>query len=100
MDASDPIPFTIVGPKFPLGRLTITANAKEQLRDEDVKKSLLRHIQGDWGDLEKEDQRANEQAVADGGRLVSAYHSIANVKFYIITEADRSFTTILLAEDY
>jgi hypothetical protein len=83
-----------------LGQLFITANALHCLTDEDVRLAIHRHSNGDWGDLETEDQSANDHALAKGGRLLSAYHSTAGTKFYVITEWDRSLTTILLPEDY
>jgi hypothetical protein len=62
--------------------------------------ALRRHARGDWGEVGVEDQRANDRAVQDGGRLLSAYSTKTNVKFWIITEADRSATTVLLPEEY
>jgi len=61
---------------------------------------LLRHAAGDWGDLTPEDRAENEYALQNGYRLLSAYHTPSGVKFWIITEADRSATTILLPEEY
>jgi len=60
--------------------------------------AFQRHLQCDWGDVT--DKRANVQALQTGGRLLSAYHSSEGQEFWIITEADRSATTILLPEDY
>jgi hypothetical protein len=62
--------------------------------------ALRRHARGDWGDLDDEDLQANERALKDGTRLLSAYHSSAGTKFWIITEWDRSATTVLLPEEY
>jgi hypothetical protein len=62
--------------------------------------ALQRHVTGDWGELCPEDIEANEQALLNGARLLSAYRSAKGVKFWIITEWDRSVTTILLPEDY
>lgn len=86
--------------KFSLGRMVITQTALAVLATEDVPRALARHAQGDWGDLCEEDRQENERALLRGGRLFSAYHDANGVKFYIITEADRSATTILLPEDY
>lgn len=62
---------------------------------------LRRHLTGDWGELDAEDKRVNDLAVKHGDRILSAYHfTTTNVKFYIITEADRSVTTFLLPEEY
>jgi hypothetical protein len=60
---------------------------------------LSRHQRGDWGDLCKEDKQTNEQALATGERIFSSYQ-LATAKFWVITEADRSVTTILLPEEY
>ena len=84
---------------FPLGQVVITPNALEQLDQSDVLKSLSRHVRGDWGDCCKEDAKANDLALEEGSRLFSVYFS-SNIKFWIITEHDRSATTILLPEDY
>jgi hypothetical protein len=60
---------------------------------------LTRHLEGNWGDLGKADKRRNEEALKDGSRIFSAYQ-IGEHRFYVITEADRSSTTILLAYEY
>ena len=85
---------------FDLGRVVITANAMRQLDDYSVGEGLRRHSQGDWGDLGDEDRQANDRALGEGTRLLSAYKSKAGKKFWIISEADRSATTVLLPEDY
>lgn len=86
--------------KFPLGRTVITPNALESLHHDDVRDALTRHGQGDWGELCEEDKESNDAALESCGRLLSAYRDKADVKFWIITEADRSVTTVLLPEDY
>lgn len=63
-------------------------------------KFLARHQQADWGDVGDEDKGRNDQALIDGERLVSVYTTDAGVKFWLITEWDRSITTFLLPEDY
>ena len=88
------------GMKFPLGQLVATKNAVAALLPEDIKTALRRHVTGDWGDLPEEDQTTNENALVRGDRLFSVYHSLIGVKFYVITEWDRSLTTVLLPEDY
>jgi hypothetical protein len=60
---------------------------------------IARHAAGDWGDLCEEDRQVNAQALADGSRLLSAYE-IQGAKFWVITEADRSATTVLLPSEY
>ena len=87
-------------PKFSLGRTVTTSNALDTLTPEDVLKAMGRHHRGDWGNLCEEDRQVNEQALEHGGRLFSVYHDRAETKFYIITEHDRSVTTVLLPEDY
>jgi hypothetical protein len=85
--------------RFPLGQLAITSNASLRLTTEEVLTALRRHGSGDWGDLCPEDTLANDMAVEQGGRLLSAYGQ-GEHRFWIITEADRSATTVLLPEDY
>lgn len=86
--------------KVALGRVVITSNALETLNPEDVKRSIGRHAAGDWGECCQEDWQENELALQGGLRLFSVYRDSADVKFWIITEADRSATTVLLPEDY
>jgi hypothetical protein len=85
---------------FPLGQCVITANAQAVLPFECVLESLARHARGDWGELDSEDVAANEHALHEGERLVSVYVSPSGMRFYVITERDRSATTVLLPEDY
>lgn len=85
---------------FPLGKVVATANVLRSLASFDLLLGLGRHMHGDWGDVCKEDRTANERALVEGTRLFSVYHTRKGQKFYVITEADRSVTTILLPEDY
>jgi hypothetical protein len=62
--------------------------------------AISRHQAGDWGEVNAEDRQANETALQEGTRLVSVYRSCDGVKFYVITEADRSHTTVLLPHQY
>lgn len=96
----DPGGTTPATAKFPLGQTVITRNALDTLPIGDVILALERHASGDWGDLYPEDLAANERALTNGGRLFSAYHTKDGTKFYVITEADRSGSTVLLPEDY
>ena len=84
----------------PLGRLVITSNAQRVLSMGDVWGALSRHARGDWGEVCEDDKQANEEALKNGSRLLSAYRAPDGTKFWIITEADRSATTVLLPEDY
>jgi hypothetical protein len=87
-------------PKFPLGRVIATKNVVRTLSQETVTSALLRHVSGDWGLVEEQDRILNERALTIAERLFSIYRSDEGVKFYVITEWDRSVTTILLPEDY
>ena len=86
--------------KFEPGHLCITPTAAEAVSQGDVIRALQRHLSGDWGDLDAHDLAANEAALLDDARLFSSYHDPRGTKFWIITEADRSSTTVLLPEDY
>lgn len=86
--------------RFATGRVVATPGALEALTRDEIIKALGRHAQGDWGDLTAEDRLENEEALPHGARLLSAYRSSAGTKFWIITEADRSATTVLLPEEY
>jgi len=87
---------------FDLGRIVATPGALEALNlsGETPATFLRRHIAGDWGDLDEHDRAENEIAVKEGFRLLSAYQLGDGTKIWIITEADRSSTTILLPSEY
>ncbi|WP_422929696.1 hypothetical protein [Singulisphaera sp. PoT] len=85
--------------KFSPGEIVITANAHAQLDPVDVQQGLSRHVQGDWGDICREDSEENELSLREGFRLLSVYRS-GDKRFWIITEADRSVTTVLMPMDY
>lgn len=85
---------------FPLGKLVITCGAQEALEDIDVEIALMRHQRGDWGVMDDEDKAVNNRALSEGSRLLSAYQSLSGIDFWIITEWDRSITTILLPREY
>jgi len=89
-------------PLFDLGQTVATPGALEALREaeEDPISYLVRHVTGDWGDLPEEDIQENQFSLEHGLRIFSAYHLNAGTKIYVITEYDRSVTTILLAEEY
>jgi hypothetical protein len=86
--------------KFPFGKIVATPNALNTIPNEEILNALYRHGRGDWGTLDSEDWKENERALIVGDRLLSAYYSTQNIKFWIITESDRSVTTVLLPEDY
>lgn len=85
---------------FPLGQIVITANAQQVVFPDDARAALRRHASGDWGEVGEEDRASNDEALREGERLLSAYRTDSGIKFWIITEWDRSATTILLPEDY
>lgn len=87
---------------FNSGRVCVTPNAQMLLGypNPGIGELLDRHLSGDWGDLDGEDKKANKLALKEGLRLLSAYTLSSGTKIWIITEADRSVTTILLPEEY
>lgn len=89
-------------PLFRLGRVLATPGALVALRTAGISalSLLVRHLQGDWGDLDDEDLLQNEIALLSGARLLSSYSISLQVKVWVITEADRSATTVLLPDDY
>lgn len=91
---------TMVPPKFSLGRTVATPNALANIPNGEILNALSRHVRCDWGTLDPEDLQSNERALRFGGRLFSSYLTSQNVKFWIITECDRSVTTVLLPKDY
>lgn len=91
---------TVTGAKFELGELIITVQAFNSLIWEDVENAISRHAKGDWGDLDDEDRQSNDDALTGEGRLLSAYVDRKGTRFWIITEWDRSLTTVLLPCDY
>ena len=86
--------------KFRLGKIVSTPNALEHLSQDDILLGIQRHQAGDWGDVPSGNSAANERALIEGTRLWSVYRAANGTKFWLITEADRSATTVLLPEDY
>jgi len=89
-------------PKFRLGQIVATPGALDALLTAGQTPGffLRRHVSGDWGELDEEDRRENELSVVQGFRLLSAYTLSSGTKIWIITEADRSATTLLLPSEY
>ena len=89
-----------MGP-LPLGKVLATPGALQLLRDagEDPSGYLARHVSGDWGELDAHDRRANERSLERGWRVLSSY-TVGEGRVWVITEADRSVTTILLPDEY
>jgi len=85
---------------FPLGHQVMTHNAKENIPTPDMFAALNRHATCDWGEVCAEDWNRNNEAVEYGDRLLSVYTASNNIRFWIITEWNRSVTTILLPQDY
>lgn len=88
--------------KFQPGRVVATPGALGALEasGEGPLEYLARHIAGDWGDVDEGDHQENELSLTHGFRLLSAYALKSGTKIWIITEADRSVTTVLLPEEY
>lgn len=86
--------------RVPLGRVVITPGAIAALMPDAPSDGLRRHVAGDWGDISPEDRPLNDAALLHGERLLSAYADSKGTKYWIITEADRSATTILLPDEY
>lgn len=87
-------------PLFSLGNMAITSGALRTVDASDVHAAIGRHRRGDWGDVGPEDWKENDEALKEGRRLLSSYKDRQGIKFWIITEYDRSLTTILLPEEY
>jgi hypothetical protein len=93
---------TMTSAKFPLGQIVATPAAIEAVRESGQTPAVFlgRHPAGDWGEVDAEDWRLNDEALRDGTRLLSAYRTLRGVKLWVITEADRSVTTILTPDEY
>jgi hypothetical protein len=89
-------------PRFPLGSVVATPGALAALdRVGDTAATFLRrHVSGDWGEVDSDDRAENERSVENGFRLLSAYTLSDGTRIWVITEADRSSTCILLPEEY
>jgi hypothetical protein len=88
-----------------LGRLLMTRGVNDLVADDEafakfVMSSLTRHQRGDWGELTDEDKQENDLSLKAGYRVLSAYEAKGLTKVWIITEADRSATTILFPDEY
>ena len=89
-------------PAFELGQIVATPGALAALKKsgQQLGEFLTRHVHREWGDLDEEDRKENEYSLEHGFRLLSAYRTNAGDRLWIITESDRSATTILLPEEY
>jgi len=93
------------GEKFKIGQTMCTREVDDFMRENDsfrtfVRECLFRHAAGDWGNLCGEDKQENDRALLGGSRLISAYKAERLPKIWIVTEADRSATTILFPKEY
>ena len=90
------------GIKFEPGRIVATPGALEAIRasGDDPLACLVRHITGDWGDVDEHDRKENELSLEHGWRILSCYRLSSGVRIWLITEADRSSTCVLLPEEY
>lgn len=86
--------------KLALGRLVATPGVLEAIPNDEMLAALRRHTAGDWGDVGPEDWNENDLSVEKGSRVLSSYRSTTGEKFWIITEADRSSTCVLLPSEY
>ena len=88
--------------RFPLGQIVATPGALSALEEAGESPGIFikRHVTGDWGEVDEHDQQDNELSVEHGFRLLSAYTLSNGTKIWIITEADRSSTTLLLPSEY
>ena len=107
MNGAKAVPYTVpvTGPKFNLGQVVMTSGVADQVaRDSAFAKfvadSLKRHASGDWGEIPEEDKKENEYSLDNRLRLFSAYEKKPFAKVWVITEANRSATTILFPEEY
>ena len=93
---------TATVPRFPLGKLVATPGALRLLEQHKAEPFdfILRHVGGDFGALDADDMAANNAAVKRGFRILSIYPLGSDEKLWIITEADRSVTTLLLSDEY
>jgi hypothetical protein len=89
-------------PLFPLGQVVATPGALAALAEANQSPWALlqRHGRGDWGDIPVEDQQENDFSVPQALRILSAYTLSTGVKLWLLTEADRSYTTVLLPAEY
>ena len=101
-EGGDSTPDQEVEPLFALGQVVATPSALSVLQEveQDPADYITRHVTGDWGDLGEEDIQENEFSLVEGFRILSAYNLPNDQRLWIITEADRSATTLLLPSEY
>ena len=87
-------------PRVILGQIVATQAALAVLSQSEIVAALRRHAAGDWGEVDAHDRAANDDALRSGERILSVYRSVTGTTFWVLTEADRSATTVLLPDDY
>lgn len=95
-----PLAIDLAATRFSLGFLGATPGALAAVSTAEMTAALARHVRGDWGAVDAHDWQANDQALVNQTRLLSAYETAAGTRFWIVTEADRSATTVLLPDEY
>lgn len=87
---------------FELGKIAVTHSAESALRDaqQSADEFVARHKAGDWGDVTEETRRANAEALKDGLRLESVYHTKRGEKLLVVTDADRALTSVMTPEEF
>jgi hypothetical protein len=94
-------PITVIDDDlFPLGWICITDQALAEIDNDDIRRAMERHAKGDWGEVEDVDIHENNFAIDKYLRIFSVYKDKKGKRFWIITEADRSATTVLLPSEY
>lgn len=83
-----------------LGKLVARPGVLAAVPKRSIRAAIGRHLRGDWGDVSEDDWKENDNAVKNGERVLSSYRAPDGTKFWIITEWDRSYTTVLLPEEY
>jgi len=86
--------------KFPLGEISATPGVLSTVTPTEIMAGLHRHLMGDWGEVDSEGQATNERALVQGGPLGSIFTDASGTTFYVVTEADRSATTVLLPAEF
>lgn len=88
--------------RFELGEIVLTREAvfSLEIRERHWSQLIARHVEGDWGDIDDHDKMENEQSADQGGGRIFSAYNIDDGRFYVITEWDRSVTTVLLPDEY
>ena len=99
-ESKDAVPAIITGnARFFTDRITVTKGAALMLDRTEISEAIAKHLEGDWGSVPQEDREENERSLTAGGRLMSAFGD-GGKRVWVITEGDRSATTVLLPEEY